>query len=169
MAQQTKLKNDDLKRNLLPNNNPPQPQPTVKPASDSSSWLWLLGFGFLSFNSGMAVYRSRDDFWSVLFVVSSFLDLLLLFFCLKKFEKTPRDSPTRGHLKIAVWSLSTFLTLMFSYRVAALMPIAVAIIVWVMSLGTIGAGFYLFFIYKEELPEKVSSDEKPALKTAEGP
>lgn len=39
---------------------------------------------------------------------------------------------------------------MFSYRVAALMPIAVAIIVWVMSLSTIGAGFYLFFIYKED-------------------
>ncbi|KAJ4806934.1 hypothetical protein LUZ62_019500 [Rhynchospora pubera] len=166
MAQGAKF-NNELKRNLLPNNNPPLA--IVKPASDGSSWLSLLGFAFLAFNSGMAVYRSRDDIWSVLFVVSSFLDLLLLFYCLKKFERTPRDSPTRGHLKIAVWSLSTFLTLMFSYRVAALMPLAVAIIVWVMSLGTIGAGFYLFFIYKEEVPEKVSSEQKPALKTVEGP
>ncbi|KAJ1689418.1 hypothetical protein LUZ63_013573 [Rhynchospora breviuscula] len=166
MAKGTQL-NNELKRNLLPNNNPPPA--IVKPASDSSSWLSLLGFAFLAFNSGMAVYRSRDDIWSVLFVVSSFLDLLLLFYCLKKFERTPRDSPTRGHLKIAVWSLSTFLTLMFSYRVAALMPLAVAIIVWIMSLGTIGTGFYLFFIYKEEVPEKVSSEQKPALKMVEGP
>jgi FlaA1/EpsC-like NDP-sugar epimerase len=164
---QTKL-NNELERNLLANNTTP-PNAIVKLVSTGPSWITIIGFGFLSFNCCMAVYRSRDDFSSVLFVVSCFLDLILLFYCLQKFEKTPRDSPTRDHLKKAVWSLSTFLTLMFSYRVAALMPLAVAIIVWVMSLSTIGAGFYLFFIYREEIAEKVPSDEKSSLKMAEGP
>lgn len=127
------------------------------------SWLTLLGLGFLTFNSIMAIIRSRDDPWSVAFVVSSFLDLILLFICLQKFERTPRDSPMRSHLKIAVWCLSTFLTVMFSYRVAALMPLAVAVIVWLMSLSTIGAGFYLFFVYRDEV-ESIDpcEDSKPA-------
>ena len=50
------------------------------------------------------------------------------------------------------------------------MPLAVAIVVWGMSLSTIGAGFYLFFIYREEEVEKnaASGDVKPA-KMVEGP
>jgi drug/metabolite transporter (DMT)-like permease len=129
--------------------------------SNCPSCLTLLGLGFLTFNSGMAIHRSRDDPWSVAFVISSFLDLILLFVCLQKFEKTPRGSPLRFRLKVAVWCLSTFLTVMFSYRVAALMPLAVAIIVWVMSLSTIGAGFYLFFVYKEEVEDVAPADAKP--------
>jgi FlaA1/EpsC-like NDP-sugar epimerase len=159
--------NNELKDTLLP---------AVKQVADTSrsssscSWLSLLGLLFLTFNSGMAIHRSRNDPWSVAFVVSTFLDLLLLFFCLQMFEKTPRNSPRRTHLKIAVWCLSTFLTVMFSYRVAALMPLAVAIVVWTMSLSTIGAGFYLFFIYHEDEVEKnvSSGDLKPA-KMVEGP
>jgi len=139
-------------------------------SSSSCSWLSILGLLFLALNSAMAIHRSRDDPWAVAFVVSTFLDLLLLFFCLQMFEKTPRNSPRRNHLKIAVWCLSTFLTVMFSYKVAALMPLAVAIVVWGMSLSTIGAGFYLFFIYREEEVEKNASsgDVKPA-KMVEGP
>jgi FlaA1/EpsC-like NDP-sugar epimerase len=156
-----------LRAPLLPANKVPDTN-TCK--SSSCSWLSFLGFAFLTFNSGMAINRSRDDPWSVAFIVSSFLDLLLLFFCLQKFEQTPRGSKTRFHLKIAVWLLSTFLTVMFSYRVAALMPLAVAIIVWVMSLSTIGAGFYLFFVYREEQVQKIdlSGDVKPA-NMVEGP
>jgi peptidoglycan/LPS O-acetylase OafA/YrhL len=139
-------------------------------SSSSCSWLSLLGLLFLTFNSGMAIHRSRDDPWSVAFIVSTFLDLLLLFCCLQKFEKTPRNSPVRTRLKIAVWCLSTFLTVMFSYRVAALMPLAVAIVVWVMSLSTVGAGFYLFFIYREEEVEKnVSTGDVKPVKMVEEP
>jgi drug/metabolite transporter (DMT)-like permease len=97
--------------------------------SNYPSCLTLSGLAFLTFNSIMAILRSRDDPWSVAFVISSFLDLILLFVCLQKFEKTPRGSPLRFRLKVAVWCLSTFLTVMFSYRVAALMPLAVAIVV----------------------------------------
>jgi len=168
----TTQQNNALKNTLLPVKQIPVEQvaDTSRSSSPSCSWLSILGLLFLAFNSGMAIHRSRDDPWSVAFVVSTFLDLLLLFFCLQMFEKTPRNSPRRTHLKIAVWCLSTFLTVMFSYRVAALMPIAVAIIVWVMSLSTIGAGFYLFFIYREEEVEKnaCSGDVKPT-KMIEGP
>ncbi|XP_078151855.1 uncharacterized protein LOC144547136 [Carex rostrata] len=140
-------------------------------SSSSRSWLSRLGLLCLTFNSGIAINRSHNDPWSVAFIVSMFLDLLLLFFCLQKFEKMPRNSPVRTWLKIAIWFLSTFLTVMFSYRVAALMPLAVAIVVWVMALSTVGAGFYLFFVYREDDVEKnvSSSDAKPAAKMVEGP
>lgn len=142
--------------------------PVENESSNYPSWLTLFGLLFLTFNSAMAIYRSRDDPWSVVFVVSSFAALILLFICLQKFEKTPQNSPTLFHLKIAVWCLSTFLTAMFSYRVAALMPLAVAIIVWAMSLSTIGAGFYLFFIYSEEMDDVIPANIKAA-KVVEGP
>lgn len=59
---------------------------------------------------------------------------------------------------------------MFSYRVAALMPFAVAIVVWAMSLSTVGAGFYLFFIYREEEVVNIaSSGDVKWAKMVEGP
>ncbi|KAG2606893.1 hypothetical protein PVAP13_4NG221909 [Panicum virgatum] len=91
------------------------------------SWLTALGFAFLTFNSGMAIYRSDGDRGAVAFVVASYLDLVLLFACLRIFERTPRESPRRGVLKACVWGLTTLLTVMFSHKVAAIMPPLVAL------------------------------------------
>uniref|UniRef100_A0A0A9HR88 Uncharacterized protein n=1 Tax=Arundo donax TaxID=35708 RepID=A0A0A9HR88_ARUDO len=114
-------------------------------------WLPSLGFAFLSFNCGMAIYRSRDDPSSVTFVVVAYLALILLFRCLHLFERNPaRRGPG---LKIAVWGLSTLLTLMFSSKVAAIMPFWAQLLVWAMGIFTIVAGFYAFFLaHREEDP-----------------
>ncbi|XP_038978557.1 uncharacterized protein LOC120108917 [Phoenix dactylifera] len=143
----------DLKPALETNRQRPTASPVAshgKPESDGFSWLQPLALAFLTFNSGAALYRSRSDPWGVAFVVTSYVDLLSLFWCLRRFESTHEGSPGRGILKMAVWSLSTLLTAMFSYRVAAMMPLPVAVVVWAMAGLTIAAGFYAFFIYKEK-------------------
>lgn len=116
---------------------------------DEYSWLSYLGFAFLTYNSVLAVYRSINDPWMVAFVVGSYVDLMSLFYFLRVFERTPEHSPRRRWLKVVVWTLATTLTLMFSYKVAAIMPLVVKVIVWVMASATTLGGFYAFFIYND--------------------
>lgn len=108
------------------------------------SWLTLLGFVFLTFNSAMAIYRSDGDPAAIAFVAFSYIDLVLLFICLRWYERAAAGSPTRGKLKVAVWVLTTLLTLVFSYKVAVIMPIAVKVLVWAMACATVLGGFYAF-------------------------
>lgn len=114
-----------------------------------------MGFVFLTFNSGMAIHRSQGDAGSVAFVAVSYLDLLSLFYCLRLYEKSPHNSSQRQIIKVIVWSLTTVLTVMFSYKVAALMPLPVAVIVWAMASATILGGFYAFFVHQEETQEPI--------------
>ncbi|KAG0532338.1 hypothetical protein BDA96_04G099900 [Sorghum bicolor] len=113
-----------------------------------SSWLTLFGFCLLTGNTVMALYRSRDDFWSISFVGFSYLNLVLLFSFLRWFERVP-ESPRRHRMKVAVWLLTTLLTAMFAYKVVAVMPFPVAVLVWAMASATAFA-FYAFFIYEDE-------------------
>ncbi|CAM0910205.1 unnamed protein product [Alopecurus aequalis] len=114
------------------------------------SWLTALGFAFLTFNSGMAIYRSNGDAGSILFVAVSYLDLVALFGCLRLYERLDRHSPRREKVKAAVWSLTTLLTVMFSYKVAEVMPLAVKVVVWAMAAATTCGGFYAFFIHDDK-------------------
>ncbi|GJN17883.1 hypothetical protein PR202_gb04989 [Eleusine coracana subsp. coracana] len=118
----------------------------------------IIIFLILTANCGAAVYHSRNDPWAMAFVLASFLILLLLFVALRLFEMLPRESPWRAHIKAAVWVLSTALTLMFSQRVASIMPFPAAVLVWVMAVSTISAGFYMFFI----CPDGATTAEEPA-------
>jgi Na+/melibiose symporter-like transporter len=118
---------------------------------DSTSWLTVTGIGFtlLTCNSALAVYRSKGDGWSIAFVLSAYVSLLLLFWFLRLHERTAPNAPRRRELKAPIWSLSAFLTIMFSYRVAALMPSLVALLVWAMAAAVIFAGFYTFFVHPD--------------------
>ncbi|OEL32660.1 hypothetical protein BAE44_0006321, partial [Dichanthelium oligosanthes] len=118
----------------------------------------------LLLNCCVAIYQSRHNPWSVAFVATSFVVLVLLFHLIHRFEAAPRGSAERERIKAGVWSLSTILTVMFSYKVAALMPMAAAIIVWMMGAGTVLAGFYMFFLCREA--EQGNSGDEP-LKAAE--
>jgi Family of unknown function (DUF6490) len=112
-------------------------------------WLTKLGIGVLTCNAALALYRSTDDSWSLVFIVVSYFALVLLFWCLHLFERVAADAARRMQLKIAVWSLSTMVTMMFAYRVAALMPWLLAIIVWIMAATVPVGGFYAFIIYRD--------------------
>jgi hypothetical protein len=50
------------------------------------SWLTVLGFAFLTFNSVMAEYSSNRDLGAVGFVALSLPDLVSLFYCLRRYS-----------------------------------------------------------------------------------
>ncbi|KAF0910770.1 hypothetical protein E2562_004748 [Oryza meyeriana var. granulata] len=112
-----------------------------------SAWISTAGFGILTVNSGLAIYRSRGDAGAVVFVLGSYAALLLLFHCLSAFERAPPGSAARERLKRTVWALSTFVTAMFAWKVAALMPPPVAAVVWGLAVATSIGGFLAFFVY----------------------
>jgi hypothetical protein len=112
------------------------------------SWLTLLGFAFLTFNSAMAIYRSDGDLAAIGFVAFSYVDLVLLFVCLRWYEREAPGCATRGKLKVGVWILTTLLTMAFSYKVAAIMPLAVKVVIWAMACATVLGGF---FVYTEKV------------------
>ncbi|WVZ51864.1 hypothetical protein U9M48_002967 [Paspalum notatum var. saurae] len=115
-----------------------------------SSSPWLLptaGFAYLMFSSGMALHRSWPDYGAVAFIVFAYADLVALFYCLRRYERSEPGSVTRDRLKAVVWALTAALTLLFSYKVAALMPTAVAVLVWIMGVATIAGGFAAFFCF----------------------
>ncbi|RRT79345.1 hypothetical protein B296_00005961 [Ensete ventricosum] len=116
-------------------------------ADDGFRWMHVLVLVLLTVNTLLALHRSRDDPWNAAFVVTSYADLISLFYCLRLFERTPEAAVrTRRNLKKAVWCLSALLVAMFSYRVAAVMPPVVAVIVWCMAGLTVSGGFYALFL-----------------------
>ncbi|CAN6230913.1 unnamed protein product [Urochloa humidicola] len=121
--------------------------PRKQPLADDSgfSWLTALGFMFLTFNSITAIYRSKGDRGAILFVVVSYLDLVLLFLCLRLFERgREREQPNPWRwewLKACVWGLTTLLTVMFSHDAVAIMSPLVALVVWSACFIAIGGGF----------------------------
>ncbi|KAJ3701400.1 hypothetical protein LUZ61_005105 [Rhynchospora tenuis] len=116
---------------------------TINQLMEGSDW-------FPGVNSVLAIYQSKGDAWSVAFVVSAYFVVLLLFWCTQLYVRTAPYSAQRWKLKEAVWSLSTFLTAMSSYKVANLMPWPVALVVWGMSAAVSFGAFYEFFIHRKD-------------------
>ncbi|KAL6606623.1 hypothetical protein ACP70R_042276 [Stipagrostis hirtigluma subsp. patula] len=105
-----------------------------------------LGLLFLTGNSVAAILRSHGDAATAGFVLASYLSLLLLFYSLRWFEAAPPESAARHRARLAVWLLTTLLTAMFSWRVAALVPLPLAAGVWLMAASTVLGGFYALFL-----------------------
>ncbi|TVT97350.1 hypothetical protein EJB05_57418, partial [Eragrostis curvula] len=104
-------------------------------------------FGVLTLNSGLAIYRAWEDLASVLFVAGSYLTLLLLFGCLRTYERAQPGSPARERARRAVWPLTTLLTVGFAWKVAALMPPAVAVLVWGLAIATVAGGYFALYVH----------------------
>ncbi|CAL5045858.1 unnamed protein product [Urochloa decumbens] len=113
---------------------------------------WLIGAGLLvlTLSSGAALCRAAGDTASVAFIVTSYVTLLLLFACLRAYERAPAAGAaggrSRDRLRRAVWALSTLLTVMFAWRVVAVMPYwPAALVVWVLAALTAVGGFVALF------------------------
>jgi hypothetical protein len=105
------------------------------------------GLGVLTVNSGLAMYRARGDAASVLFIAGSYLTLLLLFVCLRAYERAAPGSPARERARRAVWPLTTLLTVAFAWKVAAVMPsAAAAAVVWGLAIATTVGGFVALYV-----------------------
>ncbi|CAL5046749.1 unnamed protein product [Urochloa decumbens] len=129
--------------------NPPSPAvPVARNDGErhGPSLLTMLGFAFLSFNSVMAVYRSNGDTGAITFVAFSYLDLVLLFYSRKIHDGAgdPPNSHRRRVVRASVWVLTTLLTVMFFYKVAAVMPLPLAAVVWAMTAAGMLGIFYGF-------------------------
>ncbi|WOL08160.1 hypothetical protein Cni_G16912 [Canna indica] len=122
-------------------------------------WLLISVSVFFTYNTITSICRFIDDPWAVLFIVVSYVDLVCLFLCLKRFERSDVET-TKAKLKIAVWILASLLTGMFSYKVAAIMPLPAAVLVWCMGSVTTVGGFYAFFVYREPLGDKAGDGNK---------
>lgn len=108
------------------------------------SLITKIGFAVLACNSVLAIHKSRGDAGSVAFVLAADAALVLLFLCLRRFERAGCGGGRRT--KAAVWALTTLLTAMFASRVAPLMPPAVAALVWALAAVTVAGGFWAFFL-----------------------
>ncbi|KAJ0988037.1 hypothetical protein J5N97_006393 [Dioscorea zingiberensis] len=135
-----------------------EPLSTSAPASGWSSggggykhetWLPIIGMIFLTINSIIAVYRSINDVWTVMFVVTAYANVVLFVYYMRNIEKTPEmKRPVR--MKATVWALASTLTVLFTYRVSIMLPVFLAIIVWLMACVIVFGGFYAILVHRKE-------------------
>ncbi|WVZ82585.1 hypothetical protein U9M48_029837 [Paspalum notatum var. saurae] len=107
--------------------------------------LVLAGLAAVTLTSAVAAYRAlaAGDVVSMAFVGISYSTLLLLFHSLGAYERLPRLMNRRE-----VWalSLSTLLTVLLAWKVAAAMPSwPVAAAVWAMAVLITAGGFVAMF------------------------
>ncbi|TVU17176.1 hypothetical protein EJB05_33201, partial [Eragrostis curvula] len=121
-------------------------------ATACRSCLRLVLLAFVAYSLVQTAYRVRDDPRELAFVVCAYALLGALFLCLRRAERLTPESPTgeRRRVLAAVWVLSTVLSLSFAYRVAALMPPAVAVLVWCMTAAVVLAGLYMLVLCKDQ-------------------
>ncbi|CAL5045850.1 unnamed protein product [Urochloa decumbens] len=120
-----------------------------RPDNAPAAWLHRAALFLVTLSSAVAVYRAAGDAASVAFVAASYLTLLLLFACLRSYELAPPGEAAggrRGRIRRAVWSLSSLLTVMFAWRVAAVMPYwPAALLVWALAAATTVGSFVALF------------------------
>ncbi|KAJ3701395.1 hypothetical protein LUZ61_005100 [Rhynchospora tenuis] len=157
----------DSKSNACANSNELQTEPVSQQPNDSGFCLPVLSFFptvaflYLTYNFGLAAYRSRTNPWDLAFIISCYVELILLFLCMKQHENLTADSPSEqtDRLKIVVWILCTLLTFTFAWRISQIMPWYLNSIIWGMSASVILVGFYFFFLFNgddEQLANKYS-------------
>lgn len=112
----------------------------------ASSGIASLGFLLLTGNSIVAICRSLGDTDAMIFVIASYGCLVLLFNCLRRVETAARGSIAQDRARFGVWLLTTLLTAMFWWRVAAIVPWALATGVWLIAASTVLLGFYCLFL-----------------------
>ncbi|GJN00935.1 hypothetical protein PR202_ga18162 [Eleusine coracana subsp. coracana] len=116
----------------------------------ANAGLVRVGLVVVTLTSAVAAYRAAaaGDVGSTAFVAASYATLLLLFRRLRAYERLPPEAgdDRRGRLKRDVWALCTLLTVLFTWKVAALMPSwHVPAVVWTMAVLTVLGGFFALF------------------------
>ncbi|KAJ0959937.1 hypothetical protein J5N97_000302 [Dioscorea zingiberensis] len=116
---------------------------------EHQTWLPIIGMVFLTVNSIVAVYRSINDPWMVMFIVTAYANVVLLVYYMRNIEKMPEmKRPVR--MKATVWTLASTLTVLFTYRVSIMLPLFLAIIVWLTACVIVLGGFYALLVHREE-------------------
>ncbi|KAK1259100.1 hypothetical protein QJS04_geneDACA021940 [Acorus gramineus] len=90
-----------------------QPPPPSRP-KDDLSWMPPIGAIFLIFNSIFAIYRSRDDIYTVAFIIAANIALAFLFWSISAHENAPKESKKKH--KISIWAMATLLNVGFAWK-----------------------------------------------------
>nr|CAB3464139.1 unnamed protein product [Digitaria exilis] len=85
----------------------------------------------VGYSLATTAWRARHDPGDLAFVAGAGALLAALLACLRRAERLTPESPAeeRRRVQAAVWLISTVLSCAFAYRVAAIMPMAVAVLV----------------------------------------
>ncbi|CAN6358739.1 unnamed protein product [Urochloa humidicola] len=120
--------------------------------------------------SGVArsAWRARGDPWELASIAAPCALLAAMFVCLHRAQRLAPDSPPgeRWRLQVAVWVLSTAISCVFAYRVTAVMPPALAVLVWSMIASVVIAGFYMVVLFKDRRYQILDDDEEVAADAA---
>ncbi|RWV92990.1 hypothetical protein GW17_00044586, partial [Ensete ventricosum] len=111
----------------------------------------VVGLVFLTIYFLDSAHRSRHDPSALAFLGFVYSDSVMLFVCLRNFEKLGADcSPEKKErAKAKVWAVASALNLALAWRAAQIMPPMLAVVVRLMAgLVTLG-GFYGLFIYRD--------------------
>lgn len=108
----------------------------------------------------LQIYQLYDQPRSLAFVVFAYGNLVLLFWCLHRFDKEEpeNNSKRRETFKVAVWLLSSCLVLTLTFRVAVMMPFAVKVLVWSMAGANVSFTTYAFFLSRANCNSDSDSD-----------
>ncbi|GJN29663.1 hypothetical protein PR202_gb17912 [Eleusine coracana subsp. coracana] len=116
--------------------------PLMAPVVAMMAWAYAAALVCLAANLVLCV--RRDD---RAFLAFAHLNLLLLFWCARRFDAAPQGSAAHyRRARLAVWLLTASLTASFTWRMCALLPAPVAAAAWVLAAATVGGGFYLLFV-----------------------
>uniref|UniRef100_A0A0E0KZ88 Uncharacterized protein n=1 Tax=Oryza punctata TaxID=4537 RepID=A0A0E0KZ88_ORYPU len=110
--------------------------------------LHLAALAFLACAFVQTAGRARHHPWDLAFVVAAYANLAALFVVLRRAERLTPESPDdeRRWLQRAAWALSTVLSCLFAYRVARIMPPAMAVAVWAMTATVVAGGLYFLVL-----------------------
>ncbi|CAO2037682.1 unnamed protein product [Urochloa humidicola] len=91
----------------------PLKQPAIQapvPEDHKGAWfspLAIIGFAFLAFSSAMNVSLYSREFGAVSFLVSAYMDLVMIFYCQHLYERTPPGLALRRELlRMVMWLLA---------------------------------------------------------------
>ncbi|TVT98825.1 hypothetical protein EJB05_55840, partial [Eragrostis curvula] len=119
--------------------------------SGCNSVAKAMGLGFLTFNSGMALYRSEGDAAYIALVVFSYLDLVLLFLYLRTHEQGAGRTSARARVvRTAVWVITLLLAALFGWKMASVLPLPVAAGIWLLAGVGLVAVFNAFFYNNDD-------------------
>jgi hypothetical protein len=117
--------------------------------------------GVVCYSFAVTAWRVRHDPQELAFVAAALSLLAALLACLRRAERLTPDSPAgeRRHVQAAVWALSTALSCAFAYRVAAVMPLPLAVLVWCMTAFVALVGLYLLVLCRDQQYQALPGDD----------
>ncbi|CAA7397256.1 unnamed protein product [Spirodela intermedia] len=102
---------------------------------------------------GVSAFIALENPWTVAFIVSATVNLVILLYFLGAYERAPAaDLPRRRRLKLVICILSSTLIFSFSYQVSKIVPFPFAVIIWSTSGIVTVTGYFLLVHHDDGVP-----------------